>query len=60
MNLATGTLTFVGMLLLVGGVVSKLMGLSLMAPFISSYMGYFVGANLCFILVLVIDKYQKN
>ena len=60
MNLATGTLTLLGMVLVIAGIISRVIGFSFLAPLVSSYMGYFVGANLCFLLVLVIDKYQKN
>lgn len=60
MNIATGSLMFLGFILLVVGAVSKLMGLSLLAPFIASYMGYFTVANTCLLMALVIDKFQKG
>ena len=58
MNVATGSLTFLGFILLIVGIVSKLMGVSLFAPFISSFLGYFIGANSCLIMALVIEKFQ--
>ncbi len=59
MNLGSAILMFVGFLLLLAGMVSKIIGLSLLAPFISSYMAYFIGANSCILLALAIDKFQK-
>ena len=60
MNLATGTLTFLGFLLLIIGVVSKILELPLLTPFISTYVGYFIAGNTCFLAALVIDKYEKR
>jgi UPF0716 family protein affecting phage T7 exclusion len=60
MNLATGTLTFLGFLLLIVGVISRLLELSLLMPFINSYLGYFIAGNTCFLVALVVDKYQKS
>ncbi len=59
MNVATGCLTFLGFILLLGGIASKLMGVSILAPYISSFIGYFIGANTCLLMSLVIDKFQK-
>jgi len=60
MNLATGTLMLFGLTLFLTGVASKFMGASLLAPFIKSYMGYFIAANSCIILALAIEKFQKQ
>ena len=60
MNAATGCLIFLGFILLLGGIASKLMGISLLAPYISSFIGYFVAANTCLLMALVIDKVQKD
>ena len=60
MNVATGCLTFLGFLFLLGGIASKLLGISIMAPYVSSFIGYFVGANTCLLLALVVDKFQKD
>jgi len=60
MNVATGSLTFLGFIFLLGGIVSGLSGISIMAPYVLSFVGYFVGANTCFLLTLIIDKFQKR
>ncbi len=60
MNVATGCLTFLGFILLIAGIASKLLGISVMAPYISSFLGYFVGANTCFLLALIVNKFQKS
>lgn len=60
MNLATGSLMFIGMILLVLGAVSKFMGLSLLEPLITSHISYFIAANSCLLLALVVDKFQKS
>ena len=59
MNLATGSLIFVGFILMVAGIASKFMGMSLLEPLFSSYFGYFIAANTCLLLALAIDKFQK-
>ena len=60
MNVATGCLTFLGFILLLAGIASKLMGISILAPYISSFLGYFIGANTCLLMALVVDKFQKD
>jgi len=60
MNVATGCLIFLGFILLLGGIASKLMGISILTPYISSFIGYFVGANTCFLMALIVDKFQKD
>lgn len=60
MNLATGTLLFFGFILMATGAISKFMGVSLLAPFVKSYLGYFIAANSCLLLALAIDKFQKD
>jgi len=60
MNVATGCLTFMGFVFLLCGVASKLMGVSILIPHVSSFLGYFVGANTLFLMALIIDKFQKN
>ena len=60
MNAATGTLTLVGLILLLAGLVSKLLGIFILAPFISSSINYVIAANACFLLAIVVDKFQKN
>ncbi|MBN1354557.1 MAG: hypothetical protein JW994_07830 [Candidatus Omnitrophica bacterium] len=60
LNAATGSLLLLGFILLSLGLISQLIGLSLLAPYITTVIGYFVGANSCMLLALVIDKFQKK
>lgn len=60
MNLATGSLVCLGFIFLVTGTVSKLMGISLLAPWVKTEMGYFIVANSCLLIALVIDKFQEK
>ena len=60
MNLGSGVLMFVGFLLLVAGVFLKFTGLSLLEPLISSSLGYLSTASTCFLLVLIVDRFQKD
>ena len=60
MNLAVGSLTFLGLILLVAGVVSKVISISVFAPYFASFSSYFLAANTCLIMALVVDKFQKT
>ncbi len=59
MSLATGTLVFTGFLTVVLGVASKLMGVSLLAPYIELSSSYFIVGITCLVMALVIDKFGK-
>ncbi len=59
MNLASGTLVFMGFLTVVLGVASKLMGISLLEPFVVASSSYFIVGITCFVMALVIDKFGK-
>lgn len=59
MNLATGTLTLVGLIFLVVGLASKLMCVSLLSPLFGTNSGYLAAANSCFLLALVVDRFNK-
>lgn len=59
MNIASGMLIFLGFLLIEIGIVSKVVGTSLLLPFIKSYASYFIIANSCLLLALIIDRFQK-
>jgi len=59
MNLANGTLIFLGFLTIILGIVSKLMGISLLAPVVEAPSSYFIIAITCFVVSLVIDKFEK-
>lgn len=58
MNVAAGTLILLGFLLMMGGVIQKLAGLNLLEPIFNQPISTFVVANTCFILALVIDKFD--
>jgi len=60
MNLATGSLMLLGLVLAILGLVSKLIGTSILAPLITNYFSYLIAANTCLLLALVIDKFQKD
>lgn len=60
MNVATGSLVFLAFILMLAGLASKMMGLSILAPYFSSFLGYFVVANTCLLMALIIDKFQKD
>ena len=60
MKVATGALMFVGFIVLMAGIGSKILGISLFAPFFSSAGSYFIAANSCLLLALVVDKFNKD
>ena len=60
MNLATGSLVFMGFILLIVGITSKLIGISLLYPLIVGFANYMIAANTCFIVALVVRKFQKS
>ena len=60
MNLASGVLVFTGFLTIVLGVASKLMGMSLLTPYIEQPSNYFIIAVTCFVTALVVDKFEKK
>lgn len=60
MNLATGSLVLFGFVVLIIGIISKILGLSLLQPFIASFATYLVVANTCFLMALVIDRFQSK
>ena len=59
MNIATGCLTFLGFVFILAGIISKFAGISLFQPFVSSFLGYFIAANTCLLLALIVDKFEK-
>jgi len=60
MNLAVGTLVFIGLLVIVLGIISKFVGVSLLTPYINAPTNYFIVAITCFVLSLVIDRFEKK
>ncbi|MBU0769333.1 MAG: hypothetical protein KJ687_09605 [Proteobacteria bacterium] len=60
MNLAVGTLVFAGLASILLGVISEVMGLSLLSPFIANTTSYFILATTCLVLALVIDRFETR
>ena len=60
MNLGSGVLMFMGFILIIAGTFSKLTGISLLEPLISSNLGYLAAASICFLLTLIVDRFQKD
>ena len=60
MNIATGSLILLGFILFAGGIISKFMGMSVMAPFINAPTSYLTAGNACLLLVLIVERFQKN
>ena len=60
MNLATGSLILLGLLMMVSGVAFKLAGISLLAPHVTTTTGYFTAANTCLLMAIIADRFQKN
>lgn len=60
MNLASGVLVFTGFLTIVLGVASKLMGMSLLTPYVEAPSNYLIIAITCFVVALVVDKFEKR
>lgn len=57
MNMAVGTLILMGFIMLLGGVTYKLTGMNFMDPLVQKNQSFFTGANSCFIVALVIDRF---
>jgi len=60
MNIATGSLLLVGFILVIIGMVSKIIGISLLAPFFGTFSGYLIAANTCLLIALAVDKFHKS
>jgi len=60
MNLAVGSLVLMGLLIIVLGIISKFVGASLLTPYIEAPSSYFMVAITCFVLSLVIDRFEKK
>lgn len=59
-NIAEGVLIFVGLMLIICGIVFKVSGENILDPAISNLRSFFVVANSCFLLALIIDKFGGN
>ena len=60
MSLATGCLMFVGFIFLMAGMMSKFIGIPILAPLVYSNMSCFIAANTCLLLALIVDKFEKR
>ncbi|MFQ5952867.1 MAG: hypothetical protein ACE5JK_05635 [Candidatus Omnitrophota bacterium] len=59
MSLATGSLVLLGFFLIMFGVILKFSGLNLLEPLFYNIGGYFAMANTCFLIALVVEKFDK-
>jgi len=60
MNIATGVLVLIGFCMVLLGISSKLMGVSLLDPFVMKYSNYFLLGITAFVMALVIEKFEKE
>ena len=60
MNAATGSLVLLGLFMVMFGVILKLAGMNLMEPIFNTIGGYFSMANTCFLVALVVDRFDKE
>lgn len=60
MNVAVGSLILIGMLLVMGGVIMKYAGLNLLEPYLNVPTNFFVVANTCFLVALIVDKFDRT
>ncbi|MFH1791203.1 MAG: hypothetical protein ABH885_04385 [Candidatus Omnitrophota bacterium] len=57
LNMAIGALILTGFCVIILGIMSKLTGIPLLAPYVLTSVGCFVVAIACFVLALVVDKF---
>ncbi len=60
MDIGVGVLVLLGFLTILGGVILQLKDINLLEPVVNSPSGYFLTANTCFILALVLEKFGKE
>jgi len=60
MNLAVGSLVLLGFFMIMFGMILKMSGLNLLEPVFYSIGGYFSMANTCFLIALVVDRFDKS
>jgi len=58
MNLAVGTLVLLGFILLLAGTILNLSGWNPLHPVILRPVSYYVVANTCFLMALIIDRFD--
>jgi hypothetical protein len=59
MNVATGSLVLLGFFMIMFGMILKMAGLNLLEPIFYNFSGYFSMANTCFLIALVVDRFDK-
>lgn len=59
MSLGVGVLVLLGLILILFGVVFKLSGLNLLEPQIKEVTNFFIVANTCLLLALIVAKFDK-
>ncbi|NQT33403.1 MAG: hypothetical protein HQ594_07015 [Candidatus Omnitrophica bacterium] len=59
MDTATGTLVFLGLLLLVNAIIVKTTGVNLLAGVCTQPKGFVTAANSCFLFAIIVDKFNK-
>ena len=60
MNLGVGALILLGLCILVLGTCSKFLGVPLLKPYVGTVAGCFVLAITCFVLAMVIDRFENK
>lgn len=60
MSLGVGVLVLLGLILILFGVVFKLSGLNLLEPQIKEVTNFFIVANTCLLLALIVAKFDKS
>ena len=58
MDMATGSLVLLGMLVLMAGAVMKFSSLNLFDPIITAQCGFLKVANTCFLLAIIVDRFN--
>ncbi len=59
MSLGVGVLVLLGLLLILFGVIFKMSGMNLMHPQIKEVSNFFVIANTCLLLALIVARFDK-
>ena len=60
MSLGVGVLVLLGLILILFGVIFKLSGLNLLHPQIKDVSNFFVIANTCLLLAIIVDKFDTS
>jgi hypothetical protein len=60
MSLGVGVLVLLGLILILFGVIFKLSGLNLLEPQIKEVTNFFIVANTCLLLALIVAKFDKS